>query len=31
MMLSLDVTPGIFLLLAAGDPTANRSLIAFTA
>ena len=31
MMLSLDVTPGIFLLLAARDPTANRSLIAFTA
>src|SRR5882762_2980208 len=30
MMLSLDVTPGIFLLLAARDP-ANRSLIAFTA
>src|SRR6267378_2945533 len=31
MMLSLDVTLGIFLLLAARDPTANRSLIAFTA
>jgi len=31
MMLSLYVTLGIFLLLAAGDPSANRSLIAFTA
>jgi len=31
MMLSLYVTLGIFLLLAAGDPPANRSLIAFTA
>src|SRR5882757_8700081 len=31
MMLSVYVTLGIFLLLAAGDPSANRSLIAFTA
>jgi hypothetical protein len=30
MMLSLYVTLGIFLLLAARDPSANRSLIAFT-
>jgi hypothetical protein len=31
MMLSLYVTLGIFLLVAARDPSANRSLIAFTA
>jgi hypothetical protein len=31
MMMSLYVTLGVFLLLAARDPTANRSLIAFTA
>jgi hypothetical protein len=31
MMLSLYVTLGIFLLLAARDPGAHRSLIAFTA
>src|SRR6202521_2487526 len=31
MMLSLYVTLGIFLLLATRDPSANRSLIAFTA
>ena len=31
MMLSLYVTLGIFLLLAARDPSAHRSLIAFTA
>jgi len=31
MMLSLYVTLGIFLLLAAGNPSANRSLITFTA
>ena len=31
MMLSVYVTLGIFLLLAARDPFANRSLIAFTA
>ena len=31
MMLSLYVTLGIFLLLAARQPSANRSLIAFTA
>jgi drug/metabolite transporter superfamily protein YnfA len=31
MMLSLYVTLGIFLLLVARDPSANRSLIAFTA
>jgi hypothetical protein len=31
MMLSVYVTLGIFLLLAARDPWANRSLIAFTA
>jgi hypothetical protein len=30
MMLSVYVTLGIFLLLAARDPLANRSLIAFT-
>ena len=30
MMLSLYVTLGIFLLLAARNPSANRSLIAFT-
>ncbi len=30
MMLSVYVTLGIFLLLAARDPSANRSLIAFT-
>jgi hypothetical protein len=30
MMLSLYVTLGIFLLLAARDPSANRSVIAFT-
>jgi hypothetical protein len=30
MMLSLYVTLGIFLLLAARKPSANRSLIAFT-
>src|SRR5579863_122500 len=30
MMLSLYVTLGIFLLLATRDPSANRSLIAFT-
>jgi hypothetical protein len=30
MMLSLYVTLGIFLLLAVRDPSANRSLIAFT-
>jgi uncharacterized protein DUF6632 len=30
MMMSLYVTLGIFLLLAAGNPSANRSLIAFT-
>lgn len=29
-MLSVHVTLGIFLLLAARDPSANRSLIAFT-
>jgi len=28
MVFSLDVTLGIFLLLAAGNPLANRSLIA---
>jgi len=31
MMLSLYVTLGIFLLLGARNPSANRSLIAFTA
>jgi peptidoglycan/LPS O-acetylase OafA/YrhL len=31
MMLSLYVALGIFLLLAVRDPSANRSLIAFTA
>jgi NADH:ubiquinone oxidoreductase subunit 5 (subunit L)/multisubunit Na+/H+ antiporter MnhA subunit len=31
MMLSLYITLGIFLLLAARNPSANRSLIAFTA
>jgi hypothetical protein len=31
MMFSLYVTLGIFLLLAIRDPTAHRSLIAFTA
>ena len=31
MMLSVYVALGIFLLLAARDPSANRSLIAFTA
>ncbi len=31
MMLSLYVTLGVFLLLAARNPPANRSLIAFTA
>jgi hypothetical protein len=31
MMLSLYATLGIFLLLASRDPSANRSLIAFTA
>src|SRR5882724_7094150 len=31
LMLSVYVTLGIFLLLAARDPSANRSLIAFTA
>jgi drug/metabolite transporter superfamily protein YnfA len=31
MMLSVYVTLGIFLLLAARNPPANRSLIAFTA
>jgi hypothetical protein len=31
MMLSLYVTLGIFLILAARNPSANRSLIAFTA
>ena len=31
MMLSLYVTLGVFLLLAARDTSANRSLIAFTA
>jgi hypothetical protein len=31
MMLSVYVTLGIFLLMAARDPSANRSLIAFTA
>jgi hypothetical protein len=31
MMLSLYVTLGIFLMMAARNPSANRSLIAFTA
>jgi len=31
MMMSLYVTLGIFLLLAARNPSTNRSLIAFTA
>jgi hypothetical protein len=31
MMLSIYITLGVFLLLAARDPSANRSLIAFTA
>jgi hypothetical protein len=31
MMMSLYVTLGIFLLLGASNPSANRSLIAFTA
>ena len=31
MMLSLYVTLGIFLLLAASNPSANRSVIAFAA
>jgi hypothetical protein len=31
MMLSLYVTLGLFLLLASRNPSANRSLIAFTA
>jgi hypothetical protein len=31
MMLSLYVTLGVFLLLASRNPSANRSLIAFTA
>ncbi len=31
MMLNVYVTLGIFLLVAARDPAANRSLIAFTA
>ena len=31
MMLSVYVTLGVFLLLAARDPSAHRSLIAFTA
>ena len=31
MMLSLYVTLGVFLLIAAQNPSANRSLIAFTA
>jgi hypothetical protein len=31
MMLSVYVTLGIFLLLASRNPSANRSLIAFTA
>jgi hypothetical protein len=31
MMLSLDVTLGIFLLIAVRNPSAHRSLIAFTA
>jgi len=31
MMLSVYVTLGVFLVLAARDPSENRSLIAFTA
>ncbi len=31
MMLTLDVALGIFLLIAVRNPSANRSLIAFTA
>lgn len=31
MMMSLYVTLGIFLIMAARNPSANRSLIAFTA
>jgi hypothetical protein len=31
MMLSVYVTLGVFLLLAARNPSANRSLVAFTA
>src|ERR1700682_239844 len=31
MMLSIYITLGVFLLLAARNPSANRSLIAFTA
>ena len=31
MMMSLYVTLGVFLIMAARNPTANRSLIAFTA
>ena len=31
MMMSLYVTLGVFLLLASRNPSANRSLIAFTA
>jgi ABC-type Co2+ transport system permease subunit len=31
MMLSIYVTLGIFLLLASHNPSANRSLVAFTA
>ena len=31
MMLSVYITLGVFLLLAVRDPSANRSLIAFTA
>ena len=31
MMLSLYATLGVFLLLASGDPSAHKSLIAFTA
>jgi len=31
MMMSLYVTLGIFLIMAARDPSGNRSLIAFTA
>lgn len=31
MMLSLDLTLGIFLLLAVPNPSANRSVIAFAA
>jgi hypothetical protein len=31
MMLSVDVALGVFMLLAARNPSGNRSLIAFTA